>query len=241
VVLVGATLMPLSLEVMWQADTGGTVHAQPEVVVVEHAGDRVVHGQDPYQLVDGRHATVAVARGEPGYDAYNPYLPLMSVFGLAHGTKAPRRLTDARVAFSIITILTVVAALALYWVFRPVSRPVSAVAAGMRIVYAGIFAVAVVQLETGELEAAAATARSVLQAIRVRGIVICRHSWSDDERRGILGELAAADGLHHNHGDAMAGGVLQPFPAGLVGDVHEVVLNLTQLPVVSVHDRLEER
>ena len=30
VVLLGATLLPLSLEVMWQADTGGTVHVQPE-------------------------------------------------------------------------------------------------------------------------------------------------------------------------------------------------------------------
>ena len=46
----------------------------------------------------------------------------------------------------LVVALDVVAALALYWVFRPVSKPISAVAAGMRIVYAGIFAVAVVQL-----------------------------------------------------------------------------------------------
>ena len=46
----------------------------------------------------------------------------------------------------VVVALDVVAALALYWVFRPVSKPISAVAAGMRIVYAGIFAVAVVQL-----------------------------------------------------------------------------------------------
>jgi hypothetical protein len=46
----------------------------------------------------------------------------------------------------LVVALDVVAALALYWVFRPVSKPISAAAAGMRIVYAGIFAVAVVQL-----------------------------------------------------------------------------------------------
>jgi len=46
----------------------------------------------------------------------------------------------------LVTALDVVAALGLYWVFRPVSKPISAAAAGMRIVYAGIFAVAVVQL-----------------------------------------------------------------------------------------------
>ena len=46
----------------------------------------------------------------------------------------------------LVIALDVVAALALYRVFSPVSKPISALAAGMRIVYAGIFAVAVVQL-----------------------------------------------------------------------------------------------
>ena len=46
----------------------------------------------------------------------------------------------------LVVALDVVAALGLYWVFRPVSKPISAAAAGMRIVYAGIFAVAVVQV-----------------------------------------------------------------------------------------------
>ncbi|MHB8439160.1 MAG: glycosyltransferase family 87 protein [Acidimicrobiales bacterium] len=110
-VLVGATLLPLSLEVLWRADNGG--HVQPEVKVVETAGKRVLHGQDQYQLVDGGRHHVAVPSGQPAYDVYNPYLPLMSVFGIAHATKAPARLTDARVAFSLLTIIVVVAALAL--------------------------------------------------------------------------------------------------------------------------------
>lgn len=112
-VLVGATLLPLSLEVLWRSDGGGYQNVQPEVAVVEAAGGRVLHGQDPYQVVDGSHTRVSVPPGQPAYDAYNPYLPLMSVFGLARDTKAPPRLTDARVAFSILTIFVVIIALAL--------------------------------------------------------------------------------------------------------------------------------
>ena len=112
-VLIGATLVPLSLEVLWRSDGGpATAHVQPEVAVVEHSGQRVANGLDPYQRVDP-HRLPAVAKGEPSYDAFNPYLPLMSLFGLARSTHAPPRLTDARVAFSIITILAVIAAMAM--------------------------------------------------------------------------------------------------------------------------------
>jgi fumarate reductase subunit D len=111
-VLVGATLMPLSLEVLWRTSTNGTAHVQPEVAVVEQAGERVAHHQDPYRKVGpGTHVTPPP--GQPAYDVYNPYLPLMSVLGLARSTHAPPRLTDARVAFSLITVIVVVAALAL--------------------------------------------------------------------------------------------------------------------------------
>ncbi len=113
VVLVGATLLPLSLEVLWRTTTNGTAHVQPEVAVVEQAGERVAHRQDPYPNVDGRHSHVHAPPGQPAYDEYNPYLPLMSLFGLARSTHEPPRLTDARVAFSLITMIVVVAALAL--------------------------------------------------------------------------------------------------------------------------------
>jgi len=114
VVLVGATLAPLSLEVLWRNEgvRTSTAHVQPEVEVVEAAGIRVAHGEDPYRLVNPHHLP-AVPTGQPKYDAFNPYLPLMSVFGLARATDAPPGLTDARVAFSLLTILLVVAALAL--------------------------------------------------------------------------------------------------------------------------------
>jgi hypothetical protein len=112
-VLLGATLVPLSLEVLWRTSTGGTAHVQPEVPVVEQSGVRVAHRQDPYPLVDGGHTHLRAPQGQPAYDVYNPYLPLMSLFGLARSTDASPRLTDARVAFSLITVLVVVAALAL--------------------------------------------------------------------------------------------------------------------------------
>jgi hypothetical protein len=112
-VLLGATLVPLSLEVLWQSNSVGTAHVQPEVAVVEQAGQRLAHRQDPYRLVDGARVRPQAPPGQPSYDVYNPYLPLMSVFGLARSTHASPRLTDARVAFSLITVIVVIAALAL--------------------------------------------------------------------------------------------------------------------------------
>ena len=46
VVLFGATLIPLSLEVAWRTDGNATAHVQPEVSVVEQAGQRAAHGLD---------------------------------------------------------------------------------------------------------------------------------------------------------------------------------------------------
>jgi hypothetical protein len=112
VVLLGATLMPLSLEVLWRTDSGGITHVQPEVTVVERAGEAFVKGKDPYSLIKP-HQHVDLPPGQPAYDAYNPYLPLMSLFGGPRSTNASPRLTDARVAFSVFTILVVVLALAL--------------------------------------------------------------------------------------------------------------------------------
>jgi hypothetical protein len=114
VVLVGATLGPLSMEVLWRNEglRTSTAHVQPEVEVIEAAGERVAQGEDPYRLVNPHHLP-PVPKGQPAYDAFDPYLPLMSVFGLARGTDAPPRLTDARVAFSVLTVILVVVALSL--------------------------------------------------------------------------------------------------------------------------------
>jgi len=112
VVLLGATLLPLSLEVLWRTNTGGTAHVQPEVAVVEQAGHAIFRGHDQYRRIDP-HAHVKPPPGQPAYDVYNPYLPLMGLFGGPSSTHASPRLTDARVGFSVFTIIVVVAALAL--------------------------------------------------------------------------------------------------------------------------------
>jgi Glycosyltransferase family 87 len=112
VVLLGATLVPLSLEVLWRSSSNSTAHVQPEALVIERTGEAFVKGKDPYPLIKpGEH--VKVPAGQPAYDAYDPYLPLMALFGGPRSTDASPRLTDARVAFSVFTILIVVVAMAL--------------------------------------------------------------------------------------------------------------------------------
>ena len=80
--------------------------------MVERAGEAFVTGKDPYSLIKP-HQHITVPAGQPAYDVYNPYLPLMSLFGGPRSTHASPRLTDARVAFSVFTILIVVVAMAL--------------------------------------------------------------------------------------------------------------------------------
>ena len=114
-VLAGATFLPLTLEVFLQAQTGGTTHVQPEVLVVERAGKAVAHGDDPYPAATSNKGTpgTSTLKGEPAYDQYDPYGPLMALFGIPSSLHAPPRLTDARVYFSLVTLLLVALALAL--------------------------------------------------------------------------------------------------------------------------------
>ncbi len=113
VALFGATLIPLSLEVAWRTDGNAAAHAQPEVAVVEQAGQRADRGLNPYHASVRNGKPVSIVKGEPTYESFYPYLPLMTLFGLPSGLDAPHRLTDARVAFSGVTLLAVLLALAL--------------------------------------------------------------------------------------------------------------------------------
>jgi hypothetical protein len=114
-VLLGATLVPLGLEVMWRSDHSAGSHVQSEVVVVEHAGHRAAHGKNPYQLVIKHGHEVVYTPGEPEYENFFPYGPVMSAFGLPSSTKAPVDVTDARIFFSAVTILVTLLAL---WLLR---------------------------------------------------------------------------------------------------------------------------
>jgi len=113
-VLVGATLGPLSLEVAWRAHGNPAAHVQPEDTVINQHAHLLVVGQDPYRLPvhDGR--VVAAVPGQPVYESFFPYLPLMMVFGLPSSAKVPEQLTDPRIFFSIVTLLVVFGALAMY-------------------------------------------------------------------------------------------------------------------------------
>lgn len=110
-VLVGATLLPLAAEVALRNDGPPASHVQPEVVVIAQAGSRLAHGQDPYHATVQHGAVRSAVRGEPAYESFFPYLPLMAAFGLPHVGKGPVRVTDTRVLFSIVTLCVVGGAL----------------------------------------------------------------------------------------------------------------------------------
>ena len=111
VVLFGATLIPLSVEVVWRSQGNATEHVQPEVVVVERAGARVAHGKAPYQVVD-RNGHILIHQNDvPVYELYYPYLPGMVLFGLSSGSTVEASLTDARIQFLVFTVLVAILAL----------------------------------------------------------------------------------------------------------------------------------
>ena len=88
---VGGLLLPLA----WMAD-----HAleQPEVAVVARSASSLVHHGTPYAAA----ATLA-ATTDP--NAYNPYLPVMALFGLPRALFGGGILTDPRVWFGAVFVL----------------------------------------------------------------------------------------------------------------------------------------
>ncbi len=111
IVLFGATLMPLALEVVWRSEGNAALHVQPEVLVVEQAGLRASHGRDPYQVVDRDGHILIHQSAEPVYELYYPYLPGMVLFGFSSGSRIEARLTDARIQFLVFTSLVTILAL----------------------------------------------------------------------------------------------------------------------------------
>ncbi len=111
IVLFGATVVPLALEVVWRSEGNAALHVQPEVVVVEQAGVRASQGKDPYRVVDRNGHILIHQRDEPIYELYYPYLPGMVIFGFSSGSKVEARLTDARIQFLVFTVVVAVVAL----------------------------------------------------------------------------------------------------------------------------------
>ncbi|MGO8859924.1 MAG: glycosyltransferase 87 family protein [Acidimicrobiales bacterium] len=111
-VFAGATAIPLGLEIVWRSDGDPGSHVQPEVTNIERAGRAVVKGNDPYPYVTNPHGKVV--HHLPGVSPVNsfvPYLPLMTVFGMPSEKKHDIVLTDARIFFSLATLLVAGAAL----------------------------------------------------------------------------------------------------------------------------------
>jgi hypothetical protein len=83
----GALLTPLFLN----AATG---RRQPEVAVIARSAKQLVHHHSPYQSV----ASLATTHNP---NAYNPYLPVMSLFGIPRALFGSHVITDPRVWFGL--------------------------------------------------------------------------------------------------------------------------------------------
>src|SRR5580698_5501289 len=88
---VGALLAPLA----WMAAKG---LEQPEVWVVARSGSMLIHQGTPYTS-----AAALAATQNP--NAYNPYLPVMALFGVPRGLFDLGLLTDPRLWFGVVFII----------------------------------------------------------------------------------------------------------------------------------------
>ena len=112
-VVLGALLVPLAMEVTWRTTTPNPyLHVQPEVTGIERAGKDVASAKDPYHIVRGK-PTTATGATDTTFEKFFPYLPLMAVFGYASSTTAPVEMTDARVTFLLVTAVVGGAAIGL--------------------------------------------------------------------------------------------------------------------------------
>ena len=112
-VFAGATAIPLGLEIVWRSNGDPGSHYQPEVGVIERAGKAVAAGKNPYpDVTNSRGKVVHPLPGVSVVNSFVPYLPLMTVFGIPSERKHDVALTDARIFFSLVTLL--VAAIALW-------------------------------------------------------------------------------------------------------------------------------
>jgi hypothetical protein len=104
-------LLPLVLMVRARAETTSESHILPEAAVIERAGTLLAHGRDPYvaNLVGGR--LVGRVAGVPRYEAFFPYFPAMTAFGLPSSVHALGAFGDSRLWMAAFTFLALLAGL----------------------------------------------------------------------------------------------------------------------------------
>jgi Glycosyltransferase family 87 len=106
-VLLGSVAIPLGLEARWRV-------AQPEVGVIQRAGDNLSKNRNLYPAYDKHGKLINALPDSPAYESFFPYFPLMGVFGLPSAeTHKSKGLTDPRIAMSLLTLLASVLALGL--------------------------------------------------------------------------------------------------------------------------------
>ena len=120
-VLLGALVGPLILEAQWRSANPSGNYAQPEVMVIERAGAQLYANGDPYQAYWTHGVVVHQVANVPAYESFDPYLPLMGVFGLPSAALSHHSAwADARVIMTVTT--GVVTALALWLLRLPTRR-----------------------------------------------------------------------------------------------------------------------
>jgi hypothetical protein len=106
-------LVPMAMMVRARHDARREVHVLPEVGVVERAGSQLAAGRDPYvaEVVGSR--LVGQVAGVPRYEAFFPYFPLMTAFGLPSTVGWLGALGDGRLWMALVAVALFLAGLRL--------------------------------------------------------------------------------------------------------------------------------
>jgi hypothetical protein len=74
--------------------------------VISRAGQFISKGEDPYRAYDHDGHLVNAIPGDPAFESFFPYFPLMGVFGLPYAeTHKGRGLTDPRIIMTLMSII----------------------------------------------------------------------------------------------------------------------------------------
>ena len=91
-VFAGALAIPLGFEILWRFDGVAGSHQQPEVRTVEVGGQDLVRGTDPYpRWYASTHPARYHPPGQPDFEGFLPYMPLMAVAGIPERDLAQQR------------------------------------------------------------------------------------------------------------------------------------------------------